>query len=64
MEQEKMINSNPVKQWLSWQSGRFRYQKPAVQNQSRAKFYMCGTRLLSTVEQTKIKKKRGRELPI
>ena len=58
-----MINSNPVKQWLSWQSGRFRYQKPAVQKQSRAKFYMCRTRLLLTVEKTKIKKKEPGNSP-
>ena len=42
---------------LSWQSGRFKYQRPAVRIQSSAKIYKLNIYFLSTV--LKIKKKRS-----
>ena len=46
--------------WLSWQSGRFQYQRSAVRIQSLAKNYLYQTFVYCQlcIEKTKIKKKR------
>ena len=49
--------------WLSWESGRFQYQRSAVRIQSSAKF-IEHLFTVNCIEKTKINKKRGREWPI
>ena len=57
-----------VGQWLclSWQNGRFRYQRSAVRIQSLAKVYLYRTFVYCQlcIEKTEKKKKRGKEWTI